>query len=212
MMNALIRPGDQVRLKSSSPSMTVEWVEAGVATCSWFAGSECRTEEFVTKALVVVARSDGGEDEGEDDDDDDDDDLYIDIIVDDEDDDLDEDDDDDEDAARLILAAEAAGPPGPLPPPFPVPHLGEPTPRPPMAPRVEPDERVIRCDATWESLLKAATPAATPEERVRAILGARGFGEWAIRVFVNSIKIIGQFDEDICSPALIDELRVAWGA
>jgi uncharacterized protein YodC (DUF2158 family) len=44
--------GDVVRLKSGSPTMTVEWVEDGEAYCVWFDGKKQTGSKFQVSSLT----------------------------------------------------------------------------------------------------------------------------------------------------------------
>ena len=48
-----LTPGDVVRLKSGSPSMTVETVAGKQAMCSWFVDQIPRHETFNADALTI---------------------------------------------------------------------------------------------------------------------------------------------------------------
>ena len=51
-------PGDVVRLKSSSPSMTVDACGGSRITCVWFEGNTVHREEFDMTALEKVTAKD----------------------------------------------------------------------------------------------------------------------------------------------------------
>lgn len=55
-----IKAGDQVKLKSGGPTMTVKNIgnysyEKNVAMCAWFDGSKLKEDTFVLATLVVTA-------------------------------------------------------------------------------------------------------------------------------------------------------------
>lgn len=60
MSDSEFKPGDVVRLKSGGPKMTVlSLAHSQQANCSWFSGSECKTNTFSLAALKRA--TDGGE-------------------------------------------------------------------------------------------------------------------------------------------------------
>jgi uncharacterized protein YodC (DUF2158 family) len=50
-----IKPGDEVRLKSGGPMMTVSALEEGEAVCHWFEGKIQKTTRFSTIILILKA-------------------------------------------------------------------------------------------------------------------------------------------------------------
>lgn len=51
----LIKPGDQVRIKSGGPMMTVSAVEEDVAVCIWFEGKNQKVDRFNLVTLINKA-------------------------------------------------------------------------------------------------------------------------------------------------------------
>jgi uncharacterized protein YodC (DUF2158 family) len=47
-----LKAGDVVKLKSSSPKMTIRFVEGNEAYCEWFAGAEAKGARFTLAQLV----------------------------------------------------------------------------------------------------------------------------------------------------------------
>lgn len=48
-----LNPGDVVRLKSGSPSMTVERTSGRLVECAWFVDGQLRTGTFDADALTI---------------------------------------------------------------------------------------------------------------------------------------------------------------
>ena len=57
-------PGDQVKLKSGGPTMTVEKVRGDTVTCVWFDGKKAHDRKFLA-ATLEIATLEGADEVGD---------------------------------------------------------------------------------------------------------------------------------------------------
>jgi uncharacterized protein YodC (DUF2158 family) len=57
-MSRTILPGEVVALRSGGPNMTLQQIAGFEAQCTWFEGSELRSERFDVRALRTVSADD----------------------------------------------------------------------------------------------------------------------------------------------------------